>query len=299
MPKITEYPQVQEMAPNDVFLLDGENGTKTITAQNLQKQIQDSFVIPEPDPEPTPVEIDFWKLLDDNLPLGARRNCWRGKRFSTGFTDAQSKEVRAGTFKDLFIGDYWYIGGVIWRIVDMDYWFDTSTSPVLDTHHLVIMPDNALYDKNMNTFNVTTGGYVGSDMYKSNLETAKSKIKQAFPNHILPHKDFFVNEVTNGYPSKGSWYSSEIELPNEIMIYGSYIMSPSSTGSYLVIRNTIDKSQLSAMKLNPSLMTVKNKSYWLRDVVSDKMFAVCYDGGIASASSANNDNGVRPVFAIY
>lgn len=73
----------------------------------------------------------------------------------------------------MFLGDYWNIGGRIWRIVDMDYWYNCGDT-AFTSHHLVIMPDEALYNAQMNTTNVTTGGYVGSEMYKKNLENAKT-----------------------------------------------------------------------------------------------------------------------------
>ncbi len=71
------------------------------------------------------------------------------------------------------------IGGRIWRIVDMDYWYNCGDT-AFTSHHLVIMPDEALYNAQMNTTNVTTGGYVGSAMYKSNLANAKTIVNAAF-----------------------------------------------------------------------------------------------------------------------
>jgi hypothetical protein len=63
----------------------------------------------------------------------------------------------------MYIGDYWTINGVTWRIAHFDYWLrcgDTETT----THHVVVVPDTFLYFAKMNETNVTTGGYTRSLM---------------------------------------------------------------------------------------------------------------------------------------
>ncbi len=117
----------------------------------------------------------------------------------------------------MFLGDYWSIGGRIWRIVDMDYWYNCGDT-AFTSHHLVIMPDEALYNAQMNTTNVTTGGYVGSAMYKSNLANAKTIVNAAFQGSVLTHREYLCNAVANGRPSGGAWFDSSIELPNKPMM---------------------------------------------------------------------------------
>ena len=49
--------------------------------------------------------------------------------------------------------------------------------------------------------NTTEGGYIGSDMYKTNLAQAKTRISDAFgAAHILSHRELLVNAVHNGKP---------------------------------------------------------------------------------------------------
>ena len=60
--------------------------------------------------------------------------------------------------------------------------------------------------------NTTAGGYVGSDMYKSNLEQAKTTIKSAFSGHVLKHRIYLTNAVANGRASGGAWCDSEVDL---------------------------------------------------------------------------------------
>ena len=68
--------------------------------------------------------------------------------------------------------------------------------------------------------NTTAGGYVGSDMYKSNLEQAKTTIKSAFSGHVLKHRIYLTNAVANGRASGGAWCDSEVDLMCEQMVYG-------------------------------------------------------------------------------
>ena len=211
-------------------------------------------------------------------------------------TEAQKAAIQAGTFEDLYIGDYWTIGGVNWVIADMDYWYNTGDTAFTD-HHLVIVPAKILYSAVMNDENVTTGGYVGSKMYTEGLNQAKTQIQNAFGDMVKSHREYLVNAVTNGYPSAGAWYDSTVELMNEIMVYGSYVYTPGSTGSISPTRYTTDNTQLSLFRLNPGAIKIQ-QSYWLRDVVSLADFADTVRQGNASFNAATYSFGVRPVFAI-
>ena len=195
-----------------------------------------------------------------------------------------------------FLGDYWSIGSYTWRIVDFDYWYNCGDT-AFTKPHLVIMPDKPLYNAQMNETNITTGGYVGSKMYKENLSQAKTLAASAFGNLILTHREHLTNAVTNGYPSGGSWYDSTLELPNEIMMYGSHVFAPSGNGTIIPNRYTISKTQLALFSVVPKLIS-NRATFWLRDVVSSAFFAVVNGGGDANSSNASYSFGVRPVFAI-
>ena len=172
----------------------------------------------------------------------------------------------------MFLGDYWSIGGRIWRIVDMDYWYNCGDT-AFTSHHLVIMPDEALYNAQMNTTNVTTGGYVGSAMYKSNLANAKTIVNAAFQGSVLTHREYLCNAVANGRPSGGAWFDSSIELPNEPMMYGHPHFSPTSDGSTVPSIYTISKTQLALFMVCPRFIVNRSYNQWLRDVVSSAAFA--------------------------
>ena len=163
------------------------------------------------------------------------------------------------------------------------------------------MPRNNLYTYKFNPTNTTEGGYVGSDLYKNGLTQAKTTINSAFGSaHILSHRQYLVNAVTNGKPTGSDWYDSTVELMNENMVYGGRQFSPMPDGTdpWNTCRNyTIDKSQLPLFHLAPWLICNRNW-YWLRDVVSAAYFANVSGGGLAACSGASGANGVRPVVGL-
>ena len=224
------------------------------------------------------------------------RNIYRGKSLGSTVTEAQKTAISSGTFDDLFIGDYWTIGGVKWVIADMDYWYRCGDTD-FTTHHLVIVPAKCLYNAQMNATNITTGGYVGSLMYTENLASAKATIAAAFGSMVLTHREYLVNAVSAGAPSAGAWFDSSVELMNEPMVYGSYMHTAGSNGSTIVARYTTDKTQLALFALNPGDINTR-ETYWLRDVVSSARFAYVSNVGGANYDDASNSFGVRPAFAI-
>ena len=322
--KITDYEKVQALAASNIFLLDGPNGTKTIAADALAKALigllsSKDFIGGVNLSELTQInelvsgnkllvgttdgnkaiaaEDALFAMLDGFAPVELRRVLFRGKNLGTALTAVQKAAIKDGSFKGMFLGDYWSIGGRIWRIVDMDYWYNCGDT-AFTSHHLVIMPDEALYNAQMNTTNVTTGGYVGSAMYKSNLANAKTIVNAAFQGSVLTHREYLCNAVANGRPSGGAWFDSSIELPNEPMMYGHPHFSPTSDGSTVPSIYTISKTQLALFMVCPRFIVNRSYNQWLRDVVSSAGFAIVYYGGYANCGNASNSIGVRPVFPV-
>ena len=322
--KITDYEKVQALAASNIFLLDGPNGTKTIAADALAKALigllsSKDFIGGVNLSELTQInelvsgnkllvgttdgnkaiaaEDALFAMLDGFAPVELRRVLFRGKNLGTALTAVQKAAIKDGSFKGMFLGDYWSIGGRIWRIVDMDYWYNCGDT-AFTSHHLVIMPDEALYNAQMNTTNVTTGGYVGSAMYKSNLANAKTIVNAAFQGSVLTHREYLCNAVANGRPSGGAWFDSSIELPNEPMMYGHPHFSPTSDGSTVPSIYTISKTQLALFMVCPRFIVNRSYNQWLRDVVSSADFAFVGYGGVTFYYGASYSLGVRPVFPV-
>ena len=231
----------------------------------------------------------------------ALKNCLpRFKYLGTSVTSEQWAAIQNGTFDGLFLGDYWTINGVDYIIVAFDYWLNTGDTPCTK-HHVVVIPRVNLYTYKFNPTNTTEGGYVGSDLYKNGLTQAKTTINSAFGSaHILSHRQYLMNAVTNGKPTGSDWYDSTVELMNENMVYGGRQFSPMPDGTNPLntCRNyTIDKSQLPLFHLAPWLIRSR-QWYWLRDVVSAASFADVDSLGSADCYSASHAGGVRPVVGL-
>lgn len=235
-------------------------------------------------------------MLDTFIAPEQRRMTFRGKNLGGAVTAAQKAAIRDGSFKGLFLGDYWVINNVTWRIADFDYWVncgDTGVPP----HHLVIVPDTVLYNHVMNDAHTTEGGYTGSKMRIEGLNAAKTTIAAAFGDMVLTHRENLVNSVADGRPSGCPWTDSSVEIMSEIMVYGCHHFAPTSDGTIVPGNWTISNSQLALMAVCPRFIKTR-QTYWLRDVVSAAYFAVVDWYGASYYYGAAYSVGVRPVFPV-
>lgn len=238
---------------------------------------------------------DLSPMVYDNS--GAHNAIYRGKYLGSSVTQAQWNAISAGTFEDLYIGDYWTIGGVNWRIAAFDYYYNCGDTS-FTKHHAVIVPDTALYTHAMNDTNITTGAYVGSKMYTEGLEQAKTTINNAFgSSHVLSHRIYLSNATSNGKASAGAFADSTVDLMCEHMVYGSGIFIPVSDGSTVPNNYRIEKSQLPLFAHNPRMIWIRS-TWWLRDVITSALFASVSNSGNAHYNDASDIRGVRPAFCI-
>lgn len=266
------------------------------TKEDLQKKVQQTYLPLSGGTLTGPLVMPGGgktiSILDN---AGTHNMIYRGKNLGSSLTTEQAAAIKAGTFEDIYLGDYWQIGGVDYLAAGFDYWYQCGDT-ACTTHHVVIIPRNHLYTYHMNASNTTEGGYVGSDMYKNGLTQAKATFNSAFGSaHILNHREHLTNAVSNGRPSGGTWYDSTVELPNENMMYGSHIFAPASDGTNIPNNYTISKSQLPLFRLAPWYSFTRSTWCWLRDVVSAAYFAGASNYGYCTYNAASTEAGVRPV----
>ena len=84
--KITEYPAATTFDAGDVLLKDGGAGTKKIAASDAVFAMLDTVGIPS-----------------------LHRQLSRWKNLGSSITTAQKASIADGSFRDLWIGDYWTI----------------------------------------------------------------------------------------------------------------------------------------------------------------------------------------------
>lgn len=277
--KFADLEAILTVTGTEQMLIHDGNGVKVITVKNLHKGLQ--------------TDIDSVRnVLADGA---AAHNCiYRGKNLGTSVTAAQYAAISSGKFTDLYIGDYWVINGVIYRIAAFDYYYNCGDTN-FTKHHVVLVPDTSLYKAQMNTSNVTTGGYTGSAMYKSNLAQVKTTIKAAFGSaHVLTKRELLTNAVNGNTPSGWAWFDSDVELMNEVQVYGSVAWGAHDGNGYNVASGD---GQFPLFMFDRTKLH-NREDYWLRDVSSATGFSnVGYDGS-AYNDFASNSLGVRPAFCI-
>lgn len=277
--KFADLEAILSVTGTEQMLIHDGNGVKVITVENLHKGLQ--------------TDIDSVRnVLADGA---AAHNCiYRGKNLGTSVTAEQYAAISSGKFTDLYIGDYWVIKGVTYRIAAFDYYYNCGDTN-FTKHHVVIVPDTSLYKAQMNTSNVTTGGYTGSAMYKSNLAQAKTTIKAAFGSaHVLTKRELLTNAVNGNTPSGWAWFDSDVELMNEVQAYGSVAWGAHDGNGYNVASGD---GQFPLFMFDRTKLH-NREDYWLRDVASAPAFSLVGGGGRAGADYASASFGVRPAFCI-
>ena len=295
--KYTDFDAIAKLEDSAIILAHTGDGIHKITYGELKAGMKDLFTEEFAGFQGDVETINGVLAKINATGAGAHNSIYRGKYLGNAVTQEQYAAISAGTFDDLYIGDYWTIGGVNYRIAAFDYYYLTGDTSC-DKHHVTLVPDTNMYTHVMNDTNITTGAYVGSKMYTEGLTQAKTTINSAFGSaHILNHRQYLQNAVTDGYASGGSWYDSTVELMTEQNVYGGKIFSNIQNGTALANSYTVDKSQYPLFALNPYMIS-NRQWFWLRDVVSAARFAIVLSRGYADSYSASNANGVRPAFSI-
>lgn len=286
--KFADLTEITSAPDSAMLIIHDGNGVKKVSAKNLKADIK------------ALIDTAQNTLNQITFPgAGTHNGIFRGKNLGSSVTSAQWAEIKAGTFNDLYIGDYWTIGDIDWVIAAFDYYLGTGDTECT-AHHVVIVPRGVLYSAQMNSKNATDGAYFGSAMHKTGLNSAKETINNAFGSaHILKHRNHLRNAVSNGYPSGGTWYDSTVELMTEENVYGCKIFGAMANGSTIPNNYVVDKSQFPLFRLRPDVQSVRATGYWLRDVVSAATFAYVEYNGLCDYLNASGSTGVRPAFCIY
>lgn len=249
-----------------------------------------------------------WQFLFPDFPMlnvGLRNAVWRGISLGNSLTSEQAIAIESGRFEDMYLGDYWEINGVIWRIMGFDVFLNCGDN-LLPSHHVVVVPDTNLYNCKWNeTANTTDGGpnggigYAGSFVranIKSSVngeaEGAELKVIAAFgSDHVLSYRTIYPSAYdTDGNATTFANFDARVELMSEVMVYGCHIFTANEHGSGY--EAGIEKTQLPGFRVNPSL--IKSTDYWLRNPFTKTRACEVGTYGNATRGTADVEKGVRP-----
>jgi len=257
------------------------------------------------------------KAQIDFIGAGYHNSIYRGKYLGNTYTSAQKAEITSGRFNDLYIGDYWTIGGNDYVICHFDYYYKCSDSDV-PYHHIIVMPRGSLKGLSFtgittsrgtespangtaawNPTDSTAGGYIGSRIRTVIMPACNTKVSAAFGSanvHALSelYPTSFASS-TDGRASGAGWTSTDLvcDLCNETMVYGHQIWGKGSAFDKEGNEVGIDKWQLAIFRLDPGFADIR-VIWWLRSVDSATLVAIVGSGGNASYENASGVFVVRP-----
>ena len=230
----------------------------------------------------------------------AHNAVYRGLDITADYTSgALWTNIENGTFNNIYIGDYFNatINGTSFtlRIWAINYYYNKGDT-AFTTPHILVVPDANFTTAYMNSTNITTGGYAGSDMYITTLPTWAGYLSTTFGSHLLTNRELFDNAVnSNGQSSSWSWYSCQLALLNEVQIYGTRAWS----GNYGALGYDIGIDYpILPLALFDSRHVINRTSWWWRTVASSSTFSIVGGTGYASRYSASSVLGVRPRFLL-
>ena len=266
-----------------------------------------NITIPVTALSPSAIRAQWYAAYPDGAE--AHNAMWGGRDITAAFNNGTvSANIKNGTFKDIFPGDYITkqvtISGtaytVNWVVADCDYWINKGDT-AMTAHHVAIVPQTPIFNVNMNATNTTEGGYAGSRMYRETIPACATGIVNAFgSDHILTFRDHLTRDlntsavssgitVFTGAPNwNGAWYSQQCNLMSEAMVYDGPHCASSALDNIMATR------QMSAFRLSEKLINYNRQWWWLRDVVSSADFAFVDAYGSAHADNASYVLGVRP-----
>lgn len=280
MSQVNNYPSTSGFNSDDSVLITGAtSGLRRMPVSAFQDNV-------------TAKAADLLAIMETCPPAISHRMIYRGKNLGTSFTTEQSQAVQNGTFTDMYVGDYWVINGKTRRIGDIDYFIHCGDNADLG-HHLLIVDDGVDLTADgstthfMNDAATTAGGFKGSKMWNTTIPNQiLPDITTAFGNHLLNHREYISNAVTDDVPTGGEWVDTIYNIFNEAMYYGAIVNGANSAGAG-VFNTGCSKNQIKLFMLDQSSMNRRN-TIWLRDVVSASFFAFVSNIGYADRIIASS-----------
>lgn len=239
----------------------------------------------------------FFDLLDTTNG-GTHNSIYRGDYLGSIVNADQRAAINAGTFKGLWLGDYWQFGGITWRIAAFDYFRLMGPSP-WDRAHLVVVPDQVLYNAAWDRNGTTANGYKGSTLNGQDIGTAVNRGAQMFGGNLNSPWHRFTSSVKDGVVQSLSWEGSpKAAILNEEMIFGRNQQGYAQSTHARTDFSFMAQGQLPAFHMNPKLITIPQASYWLQDIANSSMAWTMEKTGLENLVPVTYDMGIRPYFVI-
>lgn len=261
-------------------------------------------------PNGTKYQLDIgdpFEYLEAKYPdggAGLHNSIFRGKNLGSAPTTEQYNNIKNGTFKGIWLGDYYHAAdGRNYRYGCLN-WGSHIGDNVDQGNNALIIPDTCVLDADGNTTKymqdndrVPSNGYLGTKMWTDTLPNKALPILQkVFGSHIISHREILCSATSNGIGTGWAYVDVTINIPNQIMVYGNqaWMQKQYGDGYQQGTRHHI----LPLFLARPDLVNIR-QNYWLSDFTSSANFAYVTSNGCASSNYASHPGyGVRPYVII-
>lgn len=200
MARISEFGRSHNLKPSDLLIVDSADyGTRTMTVDEFTRYIFGQY--------------DQY-FAHKYLP--------RGANLGDSFTAAQQLAISSGNFTDLYVGDYWSIGGNKYYILDFDYWYYNSPTTeavagrdVRSKHHVVVACPISI---NTNFGSPLPTDWRTLDIFSTMLPAAGTAASTAFGAKTLAFYHKLPTSVSGNYYSGYTGVATYATIPNLIQI---------------------------------------------------------------------------------
>lgn len=248
--------------------------------------------------------IDKLKNVSEFLSVedgaGFHNSIYRGKNLGSTLTSEQKLAIKNGTFKDLYIGDYWEsdkANKIKFRIAGFNYWKCEGSTIDRAKNHVIIVADYNEQDllpmcEQLSEFE---NGYANSSLKRKldseNLVSKEHAISVFGNTFILIRLDYLPNKLkSDGLTDTNIWTNVTFGIPTVEMLFGHY-------DNFREYNHGSSSRILPLFMMNPELIIGKNP-YWLRNTRGANKYASVCNNGLVLSISANNSNYVRLVFGV-
>lgn len=250
----------------------------------------------------------YYGMVPDGVQT--HNNVFRG--WNLGALDSTHiANIQNGSFKGMFIGDYFNVNGSNYVIAGINYKRGHGDNIPLG-NHLLLMPDrlskldngtelrpNGKDTHYMSDTDTTAGGFANTKLYKTYMPSIQRKLEADFGSHLLHFRQVVSTHVdASGAPDQGEWRDAKVGIPDEPMVYGTALNGNSKNNAWYNVGD--DTTQLPLFRLNPEESNnYRYSAFWLRDIHSASGFArASFYGDAAWDGASNTWYGVRAFFLI-
>lgn len=221
-------------------------------------------------------------VVQDNA--ASHNNIYRGKNLGYSLTKAQLQGIKDGTFKDLYIGDYFLRGNDKLYVAHLDYFYRRAkhtfvNDVLLSTHHIVLIQDCT---STLMRYDAQGNDYFLSDLRK---EAERRTIQSAGWN--IPE----IEELDVSCMQESSYYKCHTGALNSYMVMGRDLKTN------IAYSDISSDSQMALFRLSPKEMCINNP-WWLANSTGEAYAFMMNRYGAIEKREKTYSSGLRPYYIV-